>query len=46
MPHLFLKNQNDLRFLLQVYMLSLYLPLKIQLKILIFDLQLEVSDTT
>jgi hypothetical protein len=43
MPHEFLKNQNDLRFLQKVHMLSLNLLQKFHLKILIFESQLEMS---
>ena len=46
MPHKFKKNQKNLRFLPQVYMLSLHLLKKFQLKILIFDPYSKVSKTT
>ena len=43
MPHKFKENKKELRFLQQLYMLSLHLLKKNQLKIMIFNPYLEVS---
>jgi hypothetical protein len=42
MAHKLKKIEKNWIFLLQVYMVSLHLPLKFQLKILLFDFQSEV----